>query len=230
MRFWHNHGFLGSNTQHEWRTVTGGSREYVKKMAAPFADKIIRNNAVSSVLGIQVQFADGSTRSFDKVIFASHGDQSLSLLSSPTALEAEILAHFCYQPNTAIVHTDTRVMPRTRRAWASWNYRIDSSGRHSMHYWMNRLQGVSENLDYFVSINPSEDIAAEKVIHRLGYEHPIFTSAAIHAQSRIPQLHETGRATGRYYCGAWQRYGFHEDGIWSAHTLCQEILNRDPWT
>ena len=233
MRFWHNHGFLGLDTQHPWRTVAGGSREYVKKLTAPFADRIAKGNAVRSVEGTRVTLADGSARDFDKVIFASHGDQSLAMLASPTALEADILGKFHYQPNRAVVHSDPRFMPRTRRAWASWNYRIESSGgreSHSTHYWMNSLQGVSENENYFVSINPPAGLDPSKVIRELEYEHPIFDTAAITAQSRTNELHEAGLHTGRHYCGAWQRYGFHEDGIWSAHTLCRQILNRDPWT
>jgi predicted NAD/FAD-binding protein len=230
MRFWHNHGFLGLDTQHPWRTVSGGSREYVKKISAPLADRIRRSNPVRGVVGTQITLADGTSETFDKVIFASHGDQSHKLLSSPTTLEGEILQNFAYQPNKAVVHTDPRFMPRTRRAWAAWNYRVDSNGKHSTHYWMNKLQGVSENENYFVSINPPDGIPEGKIIHKLDYEHPIFTSAAINAQSRVNELHEAGNQTGRYYCGAWQRYGFHEDGIWSAHTLCQQILTRDPWT
>ncbi len=229
MRFWHNHGFLGLDTQHPWRTVCGGSREYVKKISAPFAQRIICDNAVVSVDGTRVCLADGSAQDFDKVIFASHGDQSLALLAQPTDLETEILSHFAYQPNKAIVHTDTRFMPSTRRAWASWNYRIESSGKHSTHYWMNNLQGVSENENYFVSINPPDEIPQEKIIHQLSYEHPLFTAAAISAQARIPELHAAGSETKRFYCGAWQRYGFHEDGIWSAHRLCATILGQDPW-
>ncbi len=229
MRFWHNHGFLGLDTQHPWRTVCGGSREYVRKLSAPFSENIRRGTPVRSVVDTRITLADGASETFDKVIFASHGDQSHALLASPTSLEGDILQHFAYQPNKAVVHTDTRFMPQTRRAWAAWNYRVDPQGKHSTHYWMNKLQGVSENENYFVSINPPDGIPEEKIIHKLGYEHPIFTSAAINAQSRISKLHEAGRQTGRYYCGAWQRYGFHEDGIWSAHTLCKEILKRDPW-
>jgi predicted NAD/FAD-binding protein len=229
MRFWHNHGFLGLDTQHPWRTVSGGSREYVKKISTPFAENIRRGNPVRGVVDTRITLADGTSENFDKVIFASHGDQSHALLASPTTLEGDILQHFAYQPNKAVVHTDPRFMPNTRRAWAAWNYRVDSQGKHSTHYWMNKLQGVSENENYFVSINPPDGIPEEKIIHQLDYEHPIFTSAAISAQSRISELHEAGRQTGRYYCGAWQRYGFHEDGIWSAHTLCAEILKHDPW-
>ncbi|MGJ8633322.1 MAG: NAD(P)/FAD-dependent oxidoreductase [Luteolibacter sp.] len=234
MRFWHNHGFLGLDTQHPWRTVTGGSREYVKKITASFTDRIVKDNPVQAVLENRVTLADGTSHTFDKIIFASHGDQSLKLLASPTVLEEEILSTFHYQPNTAAVHTDPRFMPNTRRAWASWNYRVDQThqGRetHSTHYWMNSLQHVSEKQDYFVSINPPPGIPEEKIIHSLAYEHPIFDTATIAAQIRIPELHTAGQKTNHYYCGAWQRYGFHEDGIWSAHRLCETILNRDPWT
>ncbi len=229
MRFWHNHGFLGLDTQHPWRTVCGGSREYVKKITAPFEQQIIRNHPVVAVDGTILTLADGSSHRFDKVIFASHGDQSRALLASATTLESEILDHFSYQANKAVVHSDPRFMPRTRRAWASWNYRVDRSGNHSTHYWMNNLQGVSDTQNYFVSINPPHDLPKEKIIHQLDYEHPVFTIAAINAQSRVPELHAAGQSTGRYYCGAWQRHGFHEDGIWSAYELCQQILKRDPW-
>jgi predicted NAD/FAD-binding protein len=234
MRFWHNHGFLGLDTQHPWRTVVGGSRQYVGKISAPFQSNINKGNPVSKVTpDNQVILEDGTTRSFDKIIFASHGDQSQRLLSSPTPLEKEILGHFPYQANRAVVHSDPRFMPDTKLAWASWNYRVELSetGRpvHSTHYWMNRLQGISENENYFVSINPPPGIDPGKIFHELEYEHPIFSSAAIKAQKRIPELHREGHETGRFYCGAWQRYGFHEDGIWSAHRLCEELLNRDPW-
>ncbi|MEK6230801.1 MAG: NAD(P)-binding protein [Luteolibacter sp.] len=233
MRFWHNHGFLGLDTQHPWRTVVGGSREYVSKLSAPFSDNIAKGIPVRTVIDKRVTLEDGTAHEFDNVIFASHGDQSLTLLASPTSLEEDILGKFHYHPNRAVVHSDPRFMPRTRRAWASWNYRIDNAGgreTHSTHYWMNKLQGVSENENYFVSINPPAGLDPARVIRVIGYEHPIFDGAAVTAQSRTGELHEAGRHTGRYYCGAWQRYGFHEDGIWSAHSLCQEILNRDPWT
>ncbi len=224
MRFWHNHGFLGLDTQHPWRTVVDGSRQYVEKITAPFKNQIVTGNPVRSVTADnKIILDDGSVHTFDHIIFASHGDQSLSLLESPTSLEADILRHFNYQPNRAVVHSDPRFMPRTKLAWASWNYRVEPSGKHSTHYWMNNLQGVSENENYFVSINPSGEIASDKIHHELAYEHPIFSSAAIHAQDRIPELNLSGKQTNRFYCGAWQRYGFHEDGIWSAHRLCEQL-------
>ena len=121
-------------------------------------------------------------------------------------------------------------MPATRRCWASWNYRIDPTGSCSTHYWMNELQGVSERENYFVSINPPLAPAADRVKRRLVYTHPLFDLRAVAAQDRLPELHAAGRETRRYFCGAWQRYGFHEDGLWSAVNVCATVLGRDPWS
>lgn len=228
MRFWHNHGFLGLDTQHPWRTVTGGSRCYVEKLITPFEHNIHRGAGVKSVTGSAVVLEDGTSLDFDRVVIAAHGDQALRILADPTALESDLLACFHYQENEAVLHTDRSFMPKTRRCWAAWNYRIENN-RHSTHYWMNELQGVSEREQYFVSINPSSPPAEESIKRRLAYEHPLFDLAAVNAQSRLPQLHELGDQTNRYFCGAWQRYGFHEDGLWSAVNVCTQILGRDPW-
>jgi predicted NAD/FAD-binding protein len=226
MRFWYNHGFLGLDTQHPWRTVSGGSRRYVEKLSAPFENRIRRGAGVQRVTADN--HVDGEK--YDIVVFASHGDQSLRLLETPTTLETEFLGAFHYQDNKAVLHTDERFMPKTKRCWASWNYRISRDGKHSTHYWMNKLQGVSDRANYFVSINPSELIEESKIIKRLDYEHPLFDLKAIAAQERVDELHAAGKESGRYYCGAWQRYGFHEDGLWSAVNLCESILGRDPWS
>ena len=233
MRFWHNHGFLGLDTQHPWRTVSGGSRHYVEKLTHPFEQKIHRDRIVRSVEltadGSRLTFGDGTHQNFDKVVIAAHGDQALTMLADPTSLESDLLGVFHYQNNEAILHTDVGFMPKTRRCWAAWNYRIDAGGRNSTHYWMNELQGVSDREQYFVSINPSSAPAEESIKRRLAYEHPLFDLAAVAAQVRLPELHAAANETRRYFCGAWQRYGFHEDGLWSAVNVCTAILGRDPW-
>ncbi len=234
MRFWHNHGFLGLNTQHPWRTVSGGSRCYVEKLINHFERNIHRGAGVRCVShlsnGVQVTLNDGSSDEFDRVVIAAHGDQALRMTADPTPLENELLGCFRYQENEAVLHTDTGFMPKTRRCWASWNYRIEGAGnRHSTHYWMNELQGVSDREQYFVSINPSSPPAEKSIKRRLAYEHPLFDLEAVAAQGRLPGLHAAGDETRRYFCGAWQRYGFHEDGLWSAVNVCAQILGRDPW-
>ena len=189
---------------------------------------------MKAVTGTALVLEDGTSLDFDRVVVAAHGDQALRLLAAPSALEADLLGRFHYQENEAVLHTDPQFMPRTRRCWASWNYRIDrgadGANRYSTHYWMNQLQGVSEREQYFVSINPPSSPAGGTVKRRLVYEHPLFDLAAVAAQDRLPALHQAGRETGRYFCGAWQRYGFHEDGLWSAVNVCAEILGRDPWS
>lgn len=237
MRFWHNHGFLGLDTQHPWRTVAGGSRCYVEKLVSSFEPSIHCGAGVRAVSqsaeGARVTLNDGSGLEFDRVVIAAHGDQALQLLADPTASESDLLGKFHYQDNVAVLHTDPRFMPKTRRCWASWNYRIDADAkrglRHSTHYWMNELQGVSERESYFVSINPPEEIAPEFVKRRLDYEHPLFDLDAVAAQEHLPGLNAEGHSTKRHFCGAWQRNGFHEDGLWSAVNVCREILGRDPW-
>ena len=238
LRFFQNHGFLGLSTQHQWWTVDGGSKSYVAPLTAPFREKIRLNSAATGVIrtprGVTVTTATGTARTFDKVILACHGDQALRLLQNPTDDEHRLLSAFHYQPNTATLHTDASVMPRTRLAWSAWNYEIarDSSGQISTatHYWMNKLQGVSDRENYFVTINRPESIAPEKVLRRIAYEHPLFSLAATAAQAELPALNQSALGTtGTFFAGAWQRYGFHEDGLLSAHRLAAQILARDPW-
>lgn len=238
LRFFHNHGFLGLHTQHPWWTVGGGARTYVEKITAPWRDRIRLNQAATRIVrtprGITVMTSTGSAHTFDKLILACHGDQALRLLMNPTFDEARLLAEFRYHPNVATVHTDASVMPRTRLAWSSWNYEInrDPNGRVSAatHYWMNSLQGVSDRENYFVTINRPEAIAPEKVIRRINYEHPLFSLGAVRAQAELPALNAAARRTTEtYFAGAWQRYGFHEDGLLSAVRLSEELLERDPW-
>jgi len=239
LRFFHNHGFLGLSTQHPWWTVEGGAKTYVAKITTPWRERIRLNTAVTSVArttrGVTLTTSAGRTEAFDKVILACHGDQAHRLLAAPTHDEDRLLREFHYQPNIATVHTDTSVMPRTRLAWSSWNYEIARDARGGIstatHYWMNSLQGVSDRENYFVTINRPEAIAPARVLRRIAYEHPLFSLGAVRAQAGIPSLNAQARGTTEtYFAGAWQRYGFHEDGLLSAVHLCELLLETDPWT
>ncbi|MEO5960749.1 MAG: FAD-dependent oxidoreductase [Opitutaceae bacterium] len=238
LRFFHNHGFLGLKTQRPWWTVDGGAKTYVEKISAPWRDRLRLNQAATHIIrtprGVTVMTANGQAQNFDRVVLACHGDQALRLLVNPTPDETRLLSEFRYHPNIATVHTDAAVMPRTRLAWSSWNYEInrDAAGAVSAatHYWMNSLQGVSDRENYFVTINRPEAIAADKVVRRIAYEHPLFTLGAVQAQAEIPALNAAARGTTEtYFAGAWQRYGFHEDGLLSAVRLSEQLLGRDPW-
>ncbi len=238
LRFWHNHGFLGLDTQHPWYTVTGGAKSYVAKISAPFRDRVqLGRKAVRverSERSAKVTSANGTTREFDKVLLACHGDQALALLGDPTSLESRLLREFHYQPNVATLHTDPSFMPRTRRCWAAWNYRLDAGPDGGIlpttHYWMNRLQRVSDRQDYFVSLNAHDRIAPEKVLRHIDYEHPLFNLAAIAAQKELPALNRLASEQTTYYAGAWFKYGFHEDGFASALECARAITGAPLWS
>jgi len=239
LRFFHNHGFLGLHTQHQWWTVDGGSREYVKRLIAPWHDRIQRGVGAVSVRrergAVVVDSSDGQTRSFDQVVIATHADQALRLLADPTGEEQRCLSVFRYQANLATLHTDATVMPKARLAWASWNYQIAGASGGGVstatHYWMNRLQGVSERENYFVTIDRPESIAEDRVIRRIAYEHPLFDRAAVAAQKELPILNQQALGgTRTFFAGSYFRYGFHEDALASAVSLSSLLLGRDAWS
>ncbi len=230
IRFFFNHGFLGLNTQHQWYTLEGGSESYKKILIAPFKDRIHVNSKVISAERtsdgkVLLTFIDGRSELFDKVIFASHGDQTLACLKDPTPLERELLSCFKYQYNKATVHTDEAIMPKTKRVWSSWNYRIVNKNQKlqpTTIYWMNSLQGVSDKHNYFVSINAEEgSVHPSKIIREFDYEHPLFDVDAIKAQERLQELNLSGPV---YYCGSYFKYGFHEDAYASAVKLCEGLI------
>lgn len=239
LRFFHNHGFLGLSTQHQWWTVDGGTQQYVRRLTAPWRDRIRPRSRVTSIRrtpdGPLVTTADGVTTRYDRVILAAHGHESLALLADPTPDETRLLREFQYQPNTATLHTDASVMPRTKLAWSAWNYSIarDAAGRIEPMtiYWMNKLQGVSDRENYFVSINRPDRVDPRKILRTIAYEHPLFTLGAVRAQQEIPALNTAATGTTEtYFCGAWTRYGFHEDGFLSAVNLSTQLLGRDAWS
>ncbi|MGQ0829638.1 MAG: NAD(P)/FAD-dependent oxidoreductase [Bacteroidota bacterium] len=228
IRFFKNHGFLGLNTQHQWYTLENGSQSYRKILIEPFKDKIHISTPVIKVKKQKdkavVILNDNSSLEFDKIIFASHADQTLKILDDPTADENRLLAPFKYEKNKIIVHTDETVMPTVRNTWSSWNYRIEEhSGKliPTTIYWMNCLQGVSQKKNYFVSVNAiSGSIAKSKIIKEIDYEHPLFDIATVKAQSELHKLNQTGPL---YYCGSYFKYGFHEDAYKSAVDLCATL-------
>lgn len=245
LRFFHNHGFLGLHTQHQWFTVDGGSREYRERLIAPWRDLIQTNRPAVRVIrqprpsgsggGITVMTADGASHPFDKVIIATHGDQALRLLVNPTPDESRLLSEFQYQANVATLHTDASVLPRTPLARSAWNYQLtlDVNGHLSpaTHYWMNALQGVSDRETYIVSINRPDLVDPAKVIRRIDYTHPLFSLGAIRAQTELPKLNADARGrTETYFAGSYFRYGFHEDAFMSGEQLSELLLDRDPWT
>jgi predicted NAD/FAD-binding protein len=238
LRFFHNHGFLGLHTQHPWFTVTNGAKSYVEKITAPFRERILLGRKAARVERAggraKIFTTDGAGAEFDKVILACHGDQALALLSDPTDLEARLLRNFQYQPNTATLHTDASFMPGTRRCWAAWNYRIetgpDGRAQPTTHYWMNRLQGVSDRVNYFVSLNCHDRIAPDRVLRRIEYEHPLFNLPAITAQRDLPRLNSIAPDQTTFYAGAWFKYGFHEDGFTSALECARAITGEPIWS
>ncbi len=232
-RFFHNHGLLGVKGHLPWRTVSGGSRSYRDKLIAPFRKDIRIGCAATGVErvpdGVWITDRAGNRERYDCAIIACHADQALQLISHPTYQENSLLSCFNYSRNEVLLHTDSSVMPPRQRAWASWNYRIehDQTGREiaSTHYWMNRLQKVSENQDYFVTVNHPDLVDPNKVLWHATYEHPTYDQAAMDAQARLPELNKDGPV---YYCGSYFRYGFHEDALLSAENLCDHLMQNTP--
>jgi predicted NAD/FAD-binding protein len=230
IRFFQNHGFLGVTTHYPWFTVSGGSQNYRDKILAAFDPVRLPAKVVAVAEGegsVRVRIEDGSQLEFDRVIIAAHADEALAMLAAPDAHQQRLLSAFRYQENTATLHTDASVMPRARRAWASWNYRMEGlpSGetRATTHYWMNALQGVSKKRNYFVSINGAESIPAPAVLYRTVYHHPVYTLEAMRAQRELPSLNTRSPLQRVFFCGSYFRHGFHEDAYSSAVDLARVV-------
>jgi uncharacterized protein len=229
VQFFSNHGMLGVNDEFQWYTVVGGSRQYRDKLVAPFINRIRLNNAVRKVVRAEgkakVILSDGTERLYDKVIVASHADQSYDMIKdSATDLEHQLLSVFDYQSNIATLHSDAAVMPKIRKTWSAWNYcvqPVDGKLTASTTYDMNILQAVSDKENYFVSINDPGFINPGKVHRTISYEHPVFTPETAKAQKQLWRLNEDGPV---YYCGSYFRFGFHEDAFTSAVNLCHNLL------
>lgn len=228
LRFFHNHGFLGMDTQHQWWTIDGGSRTYVKLLIEAINPSVQLSSPVQAVVrkqnGVELVTAEG-VRKHDKVIIATHADQALKLLDLPSNLEIQLLSQFAYQPNKALLHTDRSIMPKEQRCWASWNYRIDRDSSSSTHYWMNSLQHVSRDEDYFVSLNADHLVDPNSILRSFYYEHPLFSVEAAKAQETLPALNKLSVDQSVYFCGSYFRYGFHEDGLSSGYDAANALMN-----
>lgn len=221
--FYHNHGLLSLTNRPQWYVVKGGSREYVRAMLKELGDVIRLKSPVKSVerTGDGVRVQTGSTdEMFDEIVFACHSDQALRMLADPTATEAEVLTEFPYNKNIAVLHTDTSVLPKRRRAWASWNYHIgtESSQAATVSYCMNILQHIHSQHTYSVTLNEEELINPNKVLGKFNYSHPVYTVTRASAQARHAELIRSNRTS---FCGAYWGNGFHEDGVVSALAVCK---------
>lgn len=218
LEFYRNHGLLSLTNRPQWYTIPGGSRNYVERLIEPFRGSLRVGDPVRRVSrddsGITLQTENGEAR-FDEVIFACHSDQALSLLADPHPLEQRILNGFPYSQNEAVLHTDVRVLPRARRAWSAWNYRIgvNPEERATITYNMNILQHIESPHTFSVTLNDSELISEDQVISRHRYSHPIFTVERASLQAEHYQLIRSRRTS---FCGAYWGNGFHEDGVRSA--------------
>ena len=226
VRFFHNHGFVGVDTQLQWKTVDGGSREYRDRLLSKLSGPTHISQPVKSVSlsdeKVKVQ-THKDEYLFDKVIIAAHADEALEMLSNPTDFQKEVLSKFSYQENIAIVHSDDSVMPNLKKNWSSWNFMMRGDEAYTVYY-MNRLQEVSELKNIFININGEEFVNKNKIINRIVYHHPLFDIPAVKAQAKMDELNRSGPI---HFTGSYYRYGFHEDGLLSSVNLCKSILERE---
>ncbi|MBL6617118.1 MAG: FAD-dependent oxidoreductase [Reyranella sp.] len=231
VRFFNNHGLLTVGPQLRWRTVSGGSRSYVERIAMPLRQSARLATPASAVRrvarGVEVRDAAGHWDRFDKLILACHADQALTLLTDADARERDLLGRFAYSTNEVWLHADASLMPRRRAVWSSWNYVADSGHRDgpvSVTYWMNRLQNLGDATPLFVSVNPAR--APHSALQRFSFEHPMYDAAAIRAQRN---LHSIQGVRDTFFCGSYCGYGFHEDALSAGLDVAEQLGVRRPW-
>jgi predicted NAD/FAD-binding protein len=221
--FFANHGMFGFADRPTWLTVKGGSARYVEAIVRPLGERLRLSSPVRRIERfderVEVTPQGGEPESFDEVVLAVHSDQALRMLADPSGAEAEVLGAIPYQPNDTVLHTDRTLLPRRRRAWASWNYHLSDqpASRTTVTYHMNRLQSLRADREFCVTLNKTEAIDPESVIRVLRYDHPVYTPAGLAAQRRWDQVSGVRRT---HYCGAYWGYGFHEDGVVSGLRVC----------
>jgi len=226
VRFFKNHGLLSVKHRPQWRVIEGGSQRYVEALTAPLRQRIRLSCPIRQVrrlpTHVELKPADGNSERFDAVIIATHSDQALRLLADPSPHEREILGAIPYQSNDVVLHTDTRLLPRHKLAWAAWNYHIPkhAQNRVAVTYNMNILQGLQAAQTFCVTLNYSQAIDPEKILARMNYQHPVFNPHSIAAQRRHEEINGHNRT---WYCGAYWRNGFHEDGVVSAQRVVADL-------
>jgi len=234
IRFCQNHGLLQLTNRPQWRTVTNGSRTYVNKVAEVVGCENIKTSFVVAGIkrdeqGVHVLAESGDVVHADHVVIATHADQALAIIDDPSAQETELLSAFGYEPNHAVLHTDVSFMPKRKRAWCSWNYVEAKATKDKVcvSYWMNLLQNLTAEQEYFVTLNPSSMPADNLVIAESSYDHPVFNSAAMSAQQQLWNLQGAQRT---WFCGSYFGSGFHEDAIQSGLAAAEQLgeLAR-PW-
>lgn len=225
VQFFANHSMLQLSGRSPWRVIRGGSSAYIAPLIRDFADRISLNSPVRRLQalpqGVRL-LTDAEDLHFDRVVLACHSDQALGMLAEPSAIQQEILGAIRYQTNETVLHTDTRVLPRRRTAWAAWNARIPESSAApcTVNYDMNILQGLSAPEEFIVSLNQTEALDPDRIICKMHYQHPVYDHAAVAAQQRFEEI--DGEA-GLHYCGAWWGWGFHEDGVRSAVRVAERL-------
>jgi predicted NAD/FAD-binding protein len=224
--FFANHGMLGIRDRPRWRTIKGGSRRYVEAITRPWGDRLRLDAPVQAVRRhadhVTVTTREAGEERFDEVVIGAHADQALRMLEDPSDREREILGAFPYQANEAVLHTDRSLLPRRRRAWASWNYHLldEPSGLPTVTYHMNRLQSLRSERELCVTLNRTAAIDPAHVIRRISYAHPVYTAAGMQAQTRHREISGQRRT---HYCGAYWGWGFHEDGVKSGARVADQL-------
>lgn len=221
IQFFYNHGLLALKDRPHWKTVSGGSHSYVKKFISEFKGKIETQSQIEGILrkerAVQIYFQNGEKKEFDKVVVATHADQALKLLKDPSSDEQRLLGIWTYSLNKTVLHWDESVMPKNKKVWASWNYRIEKESSTeqpvSLTYHMNRLQKLKTKRQYFVTLNRDIPIDESKIIQKIDYTHPNYTLKSMATQKDLDKLNNVNRTL---FCGSYFGYGFHEDAVKSA--------------
>ncbi|MDA3859167.1 MAG: FAD-dependent oxidoreductase [Roseovarius sp.] len=237
IQFFENHALLNYSGQHQWYTVQGGSVAYVSRLEQAMRAQGVTLRPATPVAGVrrldggvEIRAQGGEWQRFDEVVFATHSDDALRLLSDPSEAERTNLGAIAYQPNDIILHADTSAMPRRRAVWSSWNYTETAArrdGQIDLTYWMNCLQPIPEDDPHFVTLNSTRTIREDLIYDQVTLRHPVYDLAALTAQERVRMTNGTHHT---WFCGAWMRHGFHEDGLASGLDVAEALIDRETFS